>query len=82
MDWYEANIEPEIREFVKLLRDNGFNTTCSCGHKMYVECGYIPDGEVQRLHNLLYPRYKNYEITAILKCIDGFWTCHLNVDLQ
>ena len=82
MNWYEENIEPEIRDFVKLLRDNGFNSECSCDHEMYVECGYVPDGEVKRLHNLLYSRYKNYKITAELVCIEGCWSCHLNVDLK
>ena len=82
MDWYEENIEPRIRGFVRLLRDNGFNTQCSCGHEMYVECGYPPDGEVQRLHNLLYSRYKDYRITVKLICLDGCWSCHLNVDLN
>lgn len=82
MGWYKEYIEEPVRGLVKLLRNNGFNTTCSCGHEMYVECGYIPDGEIQRLHNLLYPRYKDYEITAKLICIDGCWSCHLNVDLK
>ena len=51
MNWYDA-LEPEIREIVKLLRDNGFNTTCSCGHAMWVEM----DGderEIESLYNLL-----------------------------
>jgi hypothetical protein len=37
MDRYEEHIEEPIRGVVKTLRDNGFNTTCSCGHEMYVE---------------------------------------------
>lgn len=81
-DWYQENIEPEIRDFVKLLRDNGFNTEYSCGHEMYVECRYVPDGEVKRLHDLLYSRYKSYEITAKLICIEGCWSCHVSVDLK
>lgn len=36
INWYE-NIEKEVRELVHILRDNGFNTTCSCGHAKYVE---------------------------------------------
>ena len=35
-DWY-SQIEPEIRDLVRLLRDNGFNTTGSCGHEMWIE---------------------------------------------
>ena len=34
--WYD-DIEAPIRTHVRLLRDNGFNTTCSCGHGMWVE---------------------------------------------
>jgi len=53
-DWYQENIEPEVRDLVKYLRNNGINTTCSCGHEGYVECDYDCDGEIKRLHDLLY----------------------------
>jgi hypothetical protein len=52
-DWYKC-IEEPVRELVLLLRNNGFNTECSCGHEMYVQCQYIPDGEIMNLHNLVY----------------------------
>ena len=54
MDWYEEHIEEPIRGIVKTLRDNGFNTTCSCGHEMYVEGDIIADYELQRLHKILW----------------------------
>ena len=54
MDWYEENIEEPIRPIVKLLRDNGFNTTSSCGHDMYIEGELGQDYELYRLHKLLY----------------------------
>ena len=61
--WYDC-IEPGIRPAVKLLRDNGFNTSSSCEHKMYVECHYIPEGEVHRLHRLLFDAgFREYEIS-------------------
>jgi len=44
MDWYKEYIEEDIRPLVKLLRENGFNTECSCGHDMYVQCLILPDG--------------------------------------
>ena len=53
-NWYEENIEEGIRDVVRLLRDNGFNTECSCHHEMTIQCQYIVDGSVQRLHDLLY----------------------------
>jgi hypothetical protein len=34
--WYET-IEPGVRAFVRHLRNRGFNTTCSCEHKMLVQ---------------------------------------------
>jgi hypothetical protein len=30
-DWYDR-IEEPLRELVRLLRNEGFNTTCSCDH--------------------------------------------------
>lgn len=72
MDWYD-NIEPNIRDKVKLLRDNGFNTTCSCEHEMYIEMGYN-NGEFDRLYDFLC----NNELepfTITVTCIkykDGF----------
>jgi len=73
MDWYEEYIEEPSRDIVKLLRNNGFNTTCSCGHDMYVENHFIIDGEIKRLDDLLFNNgYRNYEITVWIKRVDGY----------
>lgn len=81
--WYEEYIEEPIRDTVKLLRDNGFNTECSCGHKMYVQCQFIVDGEIQRLHNLLFNSgYTNYRIIAQLICTDGHHYTTLEVEIM
>jgi hypothetical protein len=62
MTWYEEFIEPEIRSIVKLLRDNGINTECSCGHKMWVQFQVI-DNEPQIVDKILCNSgYKNYLI--------------------
>jgi len=72
MDWYEDAIEEPIRSAVKLLRDNGFNTTCSCGHEREIECDVSPDGEFKRLHDLLCGHgYRRYRITFDLLYLDG-----------
>jgi len=72
MDWLEENIEEQIRPEVKLLRENGFNTECSCHHEMYVQCQFILDGEIKRLHDLLFiAGYKNYTIEVVEKVMDG-----------
>lgn len=76
-DWYEKYIEEDIRDMVHVLRDEGFNTECSCGHEMYVQCQYIPEGEIHRLHMLLccYLHEKglpvNFEITVSHLVVDG-----------
>jgi len=78
MDWYEEHIEEPVRGIVKTLRDNGFNTTCSCGHEMYVEGDLIADYELQRLHKILWDycsennKSINYEIKFDLKVSEGF----------
>ena len=36
-NWYLIHIEPELREIVYALRNNGINTECSCAHDMYVQ---------------------------------------------
>lgn len=73
MNWYEERIEEGIRKEVKLLRDNGFNTECSCEHKMYVQCSLIPSGEIQRLDNLLFNTgYRNYHLEFHVERQDGW----------
>lgn len=83
MSWYTENIEAGIRKKVKLLRDNGFNTECSCAHKMYVQCQYLLDGEIKRLHDLLFNNgYRNYTISIEVKVIDGYSYSSLQIDFE
>lgn len=72
-DWYDIYIEEPIRDIVKLLRNNGINTTSSCGHKMTVECEYyIGNDEVFRIYHLLYNHgYRNFNLTAVIEVIEG-----------
>jgi hypothetical protein len=86
--WYEKKIEPEVRELVRLLRNNGVNTTCSCGHEMFIEASYIPDESIMETYRLIcnhlhenhIPRRfrAKWEVTVI----DGspFW--HIEIDLN
>jgi hypothetical protein len=63
-DWHERHIEEPIRDIVRLLRNNGFNTTCSCGHKMYIEFDWDMRDGTNDLHHLLFLNaVQNYEIT-------------------
>ena len=69
-------IEEPIKNTVRLLRDNGFNTICSCGHEMSVELelGNNTD-EVERIAICLVDNgYKNFKIECTLQVPpDGFW---------
>jgi hypothetical protein len=74
MDWYE-NIELEIRPLVKLLRDNGFNTTGSCGHEMWVEIelGNNLDEAEQLARFLQEHGYEDFRLEANLFAGKGLW---------
>lgn len=76
MNKFWEGVETPIRSEVRLLRDNGFNTTCSCGHEMYIELelGNHMD-EVERLATLLVENgYKDFKIECTLQVpADGFW---------
>jgi hypothetical protein len=80
--WYEEVIEEPVRDMVRLLRDNGFNTEDSCGHKMYVQCQYLADGEIKRLHDLLFNNgYRNYRIEAFLNVVNGHGYTSIEIKL-
>ena len=53
-NWYEEKIEEQVRSLTKYLRNNGINTEASCGHEMYIQCQYAPDGEVRDIHSLIF----------------------------
>lgn len=85
MNEFYNQIEEPIRDLVKVLRDNGINTVCSCGHKMYIEADIIPDGALQIIHNVLYNYFSehskpiNYKIEVTVECIEGDWKCFSNI---
>lgn len=83
-DWYKI-IEPKIRPLVKLLRNNGFNTTCSCGHEMTVEFALGNHlGEVEQLATFLVENgYKGFRIDIRLTVPkNGFWDRRATVYLK
>lgn len=69
---FYANIEAPIRSLVRLLRDNGWNTTCSCGHGMWVELDlYMYMDDLEALRCLLLDHgYHDFTIKADLRCVD------------
>ncbi|MCK4359151.1 MAG: hypothetical protein KAW92_10510 [Candidatus Cloacimonetes bacterium] len=81
-NWYEDVIEEPVRDLVRLLRDNGFNTVCIYGHGMYVQCQYIVDGEIQRLHNLLFNNgYRDYTINLCVQVMNGYQYTNLDIKI-
>lgn len=72
-DWYEEKIEEPIRPLVKLLRDNGFNTISSCGHKMYVDMEQYTDEDATRLFHLLWDNgYRHFRIITWWEVRESF----------
>ena len=82
MGWYDT-IEKEIRPIVRLLRDNGYNTTGSCGHDRYVELDIYDFKQVELLWRLLYDKgYRDFIVEASITIPqDGFnlWKCIVKV---
>ncbi|MGD0571702.1 MAG: hypothetical protein ABSB11_01625 [Sedimentisphaerales bacterium] len=69
-DWY-SQIEEPVRELVRLLRNNGFNTFCSCGHNKPHPCvdmeWYGFEEEARKVYCLLLENgYNNFEIRLFL----------------
>lgn len=90
-DWYTKSIEEPVRDLVKYLRNNGINTECSCGHDMYIQCQYRPDGFIYDLHCLLFEYFSgkegsdnfsdiNYNIVVNHKVIRGNF--HSSIDIE
>jgi len=74
---FYQEIEEPIRELVRVLRDNGINTTCSCGHEMYIEADIFPNGDLYTIHRSLFDYLAdnnmpiNYKINIYLECREG-----------
>ena len=80
-NWYEKTVEPRwgakraepIRRLAALLRNNGFNTTASCGHEMWVVMEFYLDKDITRLRDLLLENgYTEFRITAWHECRESF----------
>lgn len=86
--WYTETIEEPVRELVHILRNNGFNTECSCGHEMYIQCQYIPEGQLMELHNLIFNylvannEALNYDIDIKIKVREGHMYPSLDINLR
>lgn len=70
--WY-LEIEEPVRKIVYNLRNNGINTTCSCGHEMYIEFQTSdPTTDLRNIYNALYESdIHSYKVEIIDKVDDG-----------
>jgi len=83
MAFYET-LEPGIREMVRLLRNNGFNTTGSCEHEMYVDIDLHAADGVDQLYRLLFDGgHRGFKIECCLMCPpDGFTEVRASLRLK
>ena len=62
-----GKIERPLRKLISLLRDNGFDTFCSCGHfpRPYIQLEWSTNFAIHKLFYLLLDNgYKNYTING------------------
>lgn len=72
-DWYSEFIEQPVREIVKNLRDQGINTTCSCGHEMTIQCEYYGNNELSVIYTALVQLGVNNFNTVVIDLVkDGY----------
>ena len=71
--WYKNNIEKPVRKIVKNLRNQGINTQCSCGHRLYIQCGSIDIfEELRTIYNVLVTmNIDTYQVILYENCIDS-----------
>lgn len=89
MSYFYEHIEEPIRELVKLLRDNGINTTCSCGHEMSIQADILPSGYLQIIDETLfnYLSEKSQPIEYLItirreRNVCGLTRCWAEIDLK
>lgn len=75
--FYEA-IDPDIRDLVRLLRDNGINTTCSCARDGIIQFDCKQDCDASTIRQLLMCEgYTGFTITVWLFTFPNGWPRHL-----
>ena len=70
-----GSIEDGVRNIVRLLRDNGINTTSSCEHEKYIQFDLVGLAyEIEIIHGLLFNAgIRGYSIETIFgQPPDGF----------
>jgi len=82
-DWYDENIERGVRNLVRLLRNNGWNTISSCEHNMSVTMEWYGAYEPEHLVEFLQAHgYDEFAITAHMGVLGERRVKWLRVDLN
>ena len=64
-DWYDC-IELAVRDVVKELRNNGINTTCSCGHKMVIQGDSVDlNSDEEVISTIMLEKNLNFELVFV-----------------
>ncbi len=81
-NWYNC-IEEPIRDLVKMLRNNGINTFCSCGHGMWIQCEtYEECNDLNTIYGVMCElKIKKYRTIVFDDIIDGFRYKHIEIQL-
>lgn len=62
-DSFYGQIEEGVREWVRMLRNAGINTTSSCHHDGYIQAQSVdPTTELRTIFNVLHGRLRHYEV--------------------
>lgn len=72
-------LEDGVRKWVKLFREQGINTECSCHHEGYIQCQTLDQTyEIRTIRSImLEKRIKNYTIEFLGEETNGFYHQHL-----
>ena len=69
-DWYDENIERGVRNLVRLLRNNGWNTTSSCEHRMNVVVEWYLPEDIEALADFLQEHgYDGFGLTGHISVV-------------
>ena len=80
---FYGEIEEGVRGWVKLLRNAGLNTECSCHHEGYIQCQSLdPTTEIDRIRRAFCGKIDRYTITIIYQQTGmdaAYWSQSLNI---
>lgn len=78
---FYGDVEEGVREWVRLLRNAGLNTECSCHHEGYIQCQSLdPTTEIDRIRRAFFGKVHQYKIEVLYEQTGNdaaYWHQHL-----